>query len=323
MFECMFDNVSKHRPPDNRQGLWQHEAMNSVNSAQAEKLAHGQGFVAALDQSGGSTPKALRLYGIAEDTYSGDEQMFDLVHQMRTRIITSPSFDGRRIIAAILFENTMDRDIEGRPTADYLWNVKNIVPILKVDSGLAPEQDGAQLMKPIPGLATLLGRASSKGVFGTKMRSLITLPGRGLDAVVDQQFEVAGEILATGLVPVIEPEIDIHSPAKAEAEEQLKESIIAGLGRLGDGQQVMLKLTLPETDDLYSDLVHDPRVMRVLALSGGYTRAEACQRLSRNHGVIASFSRALTEGLTVQQSAHEFDKALDTAIAEIATASGT
>jgi fructose-bisphosphate aldolase class I len=296
--------------------------MNAVHSAQAEKLAHGQGFVAALDQSGGSTPKALRLYGITEDAYSG-EQMFDVVHQMRTRIITSPSFDGSRIIATILFEDTMDRDIEGRPTADYLWNVKSIVPILKVDSGLAAEQDGAQLMKPIPGLRTLLQRALAKGIFGTKMRSLITHPGKGLESVVDQQFEVAGEILAAGLVPVIEPEIDIHSPAKAEAEDQLKELIVAGLGRLGDGQQVMLKLTLPEIEDLYRDLVDDPRVMRVLALSGGYTRAEACQRLSRNHGVIASFSRALTEGLTVQQSEHDFDTALDAAIAEIAAASRT
>ena len=297
--------------------------MNAVNSAQAEKLTHGQGFVAALDQSGGSTPKALRLYGIADDAYSGDEQIFDLVHQLRALIITSPSFDGNRIVAAILFENTMDREIDGRPTADYLWDVKNIVPILKVDSGLAAEQDGAQLMKPIPGLATLLGRASAKGIFGTKMRSLISLPGKGLDAVVDQQFEVAREILAAGLVPIIEPEIDIHSTGKAEAEDQLKESILGGLGSLGEGQQVMLKLTLPETDDLYRDLVEHPRVMRVLALSGGYTRAEACRRLSRNHGVIASFSRALTEGLTVQQSEHDFDKALDAAIAEIAAASRT
>ena len=297
--------------------------MDGVNAAQAEKISRGRGFVAALDQSGGSTPKALRLYGIPENAYSGDEQMFDLVHQMRTRIITSPSFDGNRIIAAILFKDTMDRDIDGRPTADYLWNVKNIVPILKVDAGLAPEQDGAQLMKPIPGLGVLLERAVAKGIFGTKMRSLITRPGKGLDAVVGQQFEVAREILAAGLVPVIEPEIDIHSPAKAEAEAQLKESIITGLGSLGEGRQVMLKLTLPETDDLYLDLVDDPRVMRVLALSGGYTRAEACQRLSRNRGVIASFSRALTEGLTIQQSQQEFDKALDTAIAEIAAASST
>lgn len=319
----MFDNASKHRTTDNRQGfgrIWQHQDMDV---RQAEKVRTAQGFVAALDQSGGSTPKALRVYGIAEGAYSGDEQMFDLVHQMRTRIMTSPSFDGDRIIAAILFEDTMDRTIAGRPTVDYLWNVRNIVPILKVDKGLAAEQDGAQLMKPMPDLSDLLHRALDKGIFGTKMRSLITLPGNGLDAVVDQQFAVAGEILDTGLVPIIEPEIDIHSPAKADAEEQLKESIIRGLGTLAEGRQVMLKLTLPETDDLYRDLVDDPRVMRVLALSGGYTRAEACQRLSRNHGVIASFSRALTEGLTAQQSAHEFDTTLDASIAEIAAASRT
>jgi len=297
--------------------------MADMNTEQADKVAHGSGFVAALDQSGGSTPKALRLYGIAENTYSGDEQMFDLVHRMRTRIITSPAFNGDRIIAAILFEDTMDREIDGRPSADYLWNVKKIVPILKVDSGLAAEQDGAQLMKPIPGLDALLQRAAPMGVFGTKMRSLITLPGKGLDAVVDQQFEVAGEILAAGLVPIIEPEVDIHSPAKGAAEEQLKTAIIDRLGALGEGRQVMLKLTLPETDDLYQDLVTDPRVMRVLALSGGYTRAEACQRLSRNHGMIASFSRALTEGLTAQQSDAEFNAMLDASIAEIASASST
>ena len=294
-----------------------------MNPEQVDKVAHGPGFVAALDQSGGSTPKALRLYGLADDAYSGDEQMFDLVHKMRTRIITSPSFNGGRIIAAILFEDTMDRDIGGRPAADYLWSVKNIVPILKVDSGLAAGQDGAQPMKPIPGLDALLSRAAGKGIFGTKMRSLITLPGKGIDAVVDQQFTVAREILAAGLVPIIEPEVDIHSPDKAAAEVQLMSSIIDHLPALDEGQQVMLKLTLPETDDLYSDLVDDPRVMRVLALSGGYTRAEACQRLSRNHGVIASFSRALTEGLTAQQSDHDFDTTLDAAIAEIASASMT
>jgi len=294
-----------------------------MNPEQAEKVAHGPGFVAALDQSGGSTPKALRLYGIAEDAYSGEEQMFDLVHRMRTRIITSPSFDGRRIIAAILFEDTMDRDVDGRPTADYLWRVKNIVPILKVDKGLAAERDGAQLMKPIPGLDALLSRAVDNGVFGTKMRSVIGLPGAGLDAVVDQQFEVARQILAAGLVPIIEPEVDIHSPAKGEAEQQLTAAITGRLGDLTGDQQVMLKLTLPDTDDLYRDLVSHPRVMRVLALSGGYSRAEACQRLSRNHGVIASFSRALTEGLTAQQSDADFDAALDAAIAEIAAASRT
>lgn len=293
-----------------------------MNAEQADKLAHGVGFVAALDQSGGSTPKALRLYGIGEDSYSGDEQMFDLVHRMRTRIITSPSFDGSRILAAILFEDTMDREIEGRPTADYLWNVKNVVPILKVDKGLAADADGAQLIKPIPGLDTLLARASGKGIFGTKMRSVITLPGTGLDAVVAQQFEVAEQILDAGLVPIIEPEVDIHSPAKAAAEDQLKSAVLDHLGRLGT-RQVMLKLTLPDTDDLYADLVTHPGVMRVLALSGGYTRAEACQRLSRNHGMIASFSRALTEGLTASASDHEFDTMLDASIAEIAAASRT
>ncbi|HNP14100.1 MAG TPA: fructose bisphosphate aldolase [Mycobacterium sp.] len=294
-----------------------------MNTEQADKIATGTGFVAALDQSGGSTPKALKLYGIAEDAYSGDEQMFDLVHQMRTRIITSPSFDGDRILAAILFEDTMDRDIEGRATAEYLWDVKKVVPILKVDKGLAAEQDGAQVMKPIAGLDQLLARAVDKGIFGTKMRSVIKLPGAGLDAVVAQQFEVARQILAAGLVPIIEPEVDIHSPRKGDAEDQLKAAIITHLGALGDGRQVMLKLTLPDTDDLYRDLVDDPRVMRVLALSGGYTRAEACERLARNHGVIASFSRALTEGLTAQQSDAEFDKTLDSAIAEIAAASRT
>lgn len=297
--------------------------MKPMNPEQADKVAHGPGFVAALDQSGGSTPKALRLYGIPDDTYSGDAQMFDLVHQMRTRIITSPSFDGGRIIATILFEDTMDRAIDGRPSADYLWSVKNIVPILKVDKGLAAERDGAQLMKPIPGLDDLLSRAAAMGIFGTKMRSLITMPGKGIDAVVDQQFAVAEQILDAGLVPIIEPEVDIHSPDKAAAEEQLTSSIIDHLGTLAEGRQVLLKLTLPETDDLYRDLVDDPRVMRVLALSGGYTRAEACQRLSRNHGVIASFSRALTEGLTAQQSEHEFDTTLDAAITEIAAASRT
>ncbi|NBQ42298.1 MAG: fructose bisphosphate aldolase [Mycobacteriaceae bacterium] len=294
-----------------------------MNTEQAGKIAHGDGFVAALDQSGGSTPGALRLYGVAEDAYSGDAEMFDLVHQMRTRIITSPSFDGDRIIAAILFEDTMDRQIADRPTADYLWDVKRIVPILKVDRGLAPEQDGAQVMKPITALSGLLSRAVDNGIFGTKMRSVIALPGSGLEAVVDQQFAVAGEILDAGLVPIIEPEITIRSPRKAEAEEQLKAALLAHLDRLDGGRQVMLKLTLPDSDDHYRDLVGHPGVMRVLALSGGYTRAEACARLARNHGVVASFSRALTEGLTAQQSDTEFDRVLDAAIAEIAAASRT
>jgi fructose-bisphosphate aldolase class I len=249
--------------------------------------------------------------------------MFDLVHQMRTRIITSPSFGGDRIVAAILFEMTMDREIEGRPTADYLWNVKKVVPILKVDKGLAAEEDGAQVMKPIDGLDELLARAVDKGIFGTKMRSVITLPGGGLEAVVEQQFEVARQILGAGLVPIIEPEVDIHSPVKGAAEEQLKAAILRHLDTLDSKQQVMLKLTLPDTDDLYRELVEHPKVMRVLALSGGYSRTDACERLARNHGVIASFSRALTEGLTAQQSDDEFDKTLDDAITEIAAASRT
>ncbi|MFZ0835673.1 MAG: fructose bisphosphate aldolase [Mycobacterium sp.] len=294
-----------------------------MNAEQNDKMAKGAGFVAALDQSGGSTPKALRLYGIAEDEYSGDEEMFELVHQMRARIITSRSFDGNRVLAAILFENTMDRDIEGRPTADYLWDVKKIVPILKVDKGLADEQDGAKVMKPMPQLDDLLSRAVDKGIFGTKMRSFITLPGKGLDAVVEQQFEVARQILAAGLVPIIEPEVDIKSPQKAEAEEQLKSRLLDGVSGLGTEQAVMLKLTLPEQDNLYAELVEHPKVLRVLALSGGYSRDEACARLARNRGVVASFSRALTEGLTAQQSGQEFDTMLDKSIAEIAAASNT
>jgi fructose-bisphosphate aldolase, class I len=294
-----------------------------VNAEQYDKMAKDAGFVAALDQSGGSTPKALRLYGISEDEYSGDEQMFDLVHEMRTRIITSPSFDGNRILAAILFENTMDREIEDRPTADYLWNEKRVVPILKVDKGLADEEDGAKVMKPMPGLDDLLAHAVDNGIFGTKMRSFITLPGKGLDALVNQQFEVAEQILGHGLIPIIEPEVDIHSPQKAEAEEQLKDGLLDGVNRLGNEQTVMLKLTLPDTDNLYADLVEHPKVLRVLALSGGYSRDEACARLARNHGVIASFSRALTEGLTAQQSDEEFDAMLDKSIAQIAAASAT
>lgn len=294
-----------------------------MNSDQFNKAQRGAGFIAALDQSGGSTPKALKLYGIAEDAYSGDAEMFDLVHQMRTRIITSPSFDGDRILGAILFEDTMDRQIEGRDTADYLWNVKQVVPFLKVDKGLADEQDGAQVMKPIPGLDDLLARARTKGVFGTKMRSVIKLPGAGLQAVVDQQFEVGRQILAAGLVPIIEPEVDIHSPEKAAAEDQLKTALLKGVDSLGDDQFVMLKLTLPDVDDHYRELVEHPKVLRVVALSGGYNREDACDKLAANHGVIASFSRALTEGLTAQQSDEEFDAALDAAITAIAKASNT
>lgn len=294
-----------------------------MSSDQFNKAQRGAGFIAALDQSGGSTPKALKLYGIAEDAYSGDAEMFDEVHQMRTRIITSPSFDGDRILGAILFEDTMDRQIEGRDTADYLWNVKQVVPFLKVDKGLADEKDGAQVMKPIPGLDDLLARARDKGVFGTKMRSVIKLPGAGLQEVVDQQFEVARQILGAGLVPIIEPEVDIHSPEKAKAEDQLKAVLLKGLDSLGNDQFVMLKLTLPDVDNHYRELVEHPKVLRVVALSGGYHREDACEKLSANHGVIASFSRALTEGLTAQQSDEEFNAALDSAITAIAKASNT
>ena len=294
-----------------------------MNDEQLKKAQSGAGFIAALDQSGGSTPKALKLYGIEEDAYSNEAEMFDLIHEMRTRIITSPAFDGDRIMGAILFEQTMDRQIEGRPTADYLWNVKKIVPFLKIDKGLAEEKDGAQTMKPMPGLDELLDRAVANGIFGTKERSVIKLPGAGLQAVVDQQFEVAKQVLAKGLVPIIEPEVDIKSPKKAEAEEQLKAALLAGLDALGDDQKVMLKLTLPDVDNLYKELVDHPKVLRVVALSGGYTREEANERLARNNGVIASFSRALTEGLTAQQSDEEFNKTLDEAIASIAKASAT
>lgn len=294
-----------------------------MNTEQLSKVQRGAGFIAALDQSGGSTPKALKLYGIEEDAYSGDAQMFDLVHEMRTRIITSPSFDGDRILGAILFEDTMDRDVDGRPTADYLWNVKKVVPFLKVDKGLADEQDGAQVMKPIPGLDDLLSRARDKGVFGTKMRSVIKAPGAGLQSVVDQQFEIGKQILAAGLVPIIEPEVDIHSPQKAEAEDQLKAALLASLDALDEGQSVMLKLTLPSADNLYRELVDHPKVVRVVALSGGYDRDEACDKLAANQGVIASFSRALTEGLTAQQSDEEFNATLDAAITAIAKASAT
>ena len=295
-----------------------------MNTEQLEKAKNGSGFIAALDQSGGSTPKALKLYGIEENAYSNDAEMFDLVHQMRTRIITSPVFDGDRIMGAILFEDTMDRTIEDRPTADYLWNVKHVVPFLKVDKGLAAEQQGgAQVMKPIAGLDELLARARDNGVFGTKMRSFIKLPGAGLDAVVEQQFKIGRQIIGAGLVPIIEPEIDIHSPRKAEAEDQLNAALLDHVNKLGDDQVVMLKLTLPDTDNLYKQLVEHPKVLRVVALSGGYSRDEACEKLARNNGVIASFSRALTEGLTAQQSDEKFNATLDAAIAEIAKASST
>ena len=282
-----------------------------MDQQQAEKVKHGNGFIAALDQSGGSTPKALLLYGVGEDAYANDAEMFDRIHEMRSRIITSPSFTGERILGAILFEDTMERQIEGRDTPEYLWSVKGVVPFLKVDKGLADEAHGAQVMRPMPDLDALLRRAVTKGVFGTKMRSVIKLADQaGVAAVVDQQFEVGRQILAAGLVPIIEPEVDIHSPQKAPAEALLKTAILRHLDSLDSDQPVMLKLTLPDEDGFYGELVDHPRVLRVVALSGGYSRAEANERLARNKGVIASFSRALTEGLSAQQSDVEFDAAI-------------
>ena len=289
-----------------------------------DKVANDEGFIAALDQSGGSTPKALKLYGIDEDAYSGDEAMYDLIHEMRSRIITSASFNGDRVLGAILFEMTMDREIEGKGTAEYLWGVKQVVPFLKVDKGLADEVDGTQLMKPMPGLDELCQRAVAKGVFGTKMRSVIkTANEAGITANVAQQFEFGRQILSNGLVPIIEPEVDINSPSKAEAEVLLKARILAELDGISDDQQIMLKLTLPETDGFYAELVAHPKVLRVVALSGGYSREEANARLARNAGIIASFSRALTEGLSAQQSDAEFDGALDASIGSIFEASRT
>lgn len=291
---------------------------------QKAKFRNQPGFIAALDQSGGSTPKALKLYGIPESGYSGEVQMMDLIHAMRTRIITSPAFNGDRVLAAILFENTMDRQIEGRDTAEYLWNVKRVVPILKVDKGLEAEADGVQLMKPMPDLDKLLARAKAKGIFGTKMRSVIKQANpAGIKAIVDQQFAIGRQIIAAGLVPIIEPEVDIHCPDKAAAEALLHDAIKAQLDRLPEGQMVMLKLTIPSKDNLYADLIAHPRVLKVVALSGGYSRHEANERLARQKGMIASFSRALTEGLTAQQSADEFDAALDEAIESIYQASRT
>jgi fructose-bisphosphate aldolase class I len=295
-----------------------------MNQEQVEKVRSGKGFIAALDQSGGSTPKALQLYGVGEDAYGNDEEMYLRMHEMRTRIVTSPSFSGDRILGAILFENTMDRQIEGLDSADYLWSVKGVVPFLKVDKGLADEVDGAQVMKPMPDLGPLLERAVGKNVFGTKMRSVIKLADpAGVGAVVDQQFEVGRQILAAGLVPIIEPEVDIHSPQKAEAEALLKSALVSQLDALAPDQLVMLKLTLPEEDGFYSELVAHPNVLRVVALSGGYSREEANDRLARNKGVVASFSRALTEGLSAGQSDEEFDAALDASIKSIFEASIT
>jgi fructose-bisphosphate aldolase, class I len=295
-----------------------------MNEQHLHKVRFDRGFIAALDQSGGSTPRALELYGVPEDAYSGDDEMFALMHEMRSRIITSPSFNGDRILGAILFENTMDRQIEGRDSAEYLWTVKRVVPFLKVDKGLTGEIDGVQVMKPIPDLDALLARAIGKGLFGTKMRSVIKLANdAGVKSVVDQQFDIGRQILATGLVPIIEPEIDIHSPQKAEAEGLLKAAILEQLGQLDSDQYVMLKLTLPELDDFYAELVEHPNVLRVVALSGGYSRGDANARLVRNHGVTASFSRALTEGLSVQLSDEAFDAKLNESIASIFEASVT
>jgi fructose-bisphosphate aldolase class I len=297
---------------------------HGLNAQQLQKMQTQPGFIAALDQSGGSTPNALRQYGITDGAWSTEEEMFALVHQMRTRLITSPSFTGERLLAAILFENTMDRDIEGRPTADYLWHGKQVVPFVKVDQGLAAEQDGVQLMRPMPALAALLAKAKAQGIFGTKMRSVIKQANAaGIQDVVHQQFEVAAQISAAGLVPIIEPEVDIHCPDKAKAEEVLKAALLEELNDLPAEQLVMLKLTLPEQDDFYAPCVRHPNVVRVVALSGGYTLVEANNRLRRNHGVVASFSRALVEGLTAQQSEAEFNALLDGRMQSIFEASNS
>jgi fructose-bisphosphate aldolase class I len=296
----------------------------STFSDQENRVRTEPGFIAALDQSGGSTPKALMQYGLSESAWSNDDQMFDLVHAMRARLITSPAFDGTRILGAILFEGTMDRDIEGTPTATYLWKKKRVVPFLKIDKGLADLKDGVQLMKPMPGLDALLDRAKAKGVFGTKERSLIKEANPvGVAAVVRQQFEVAKQVLAKGLVPIVEPEVDIKCPDKAKAEELLRKEILTELDRLGPQQRVMLKLTIPEKDNFYRELIGHPKVLKVVALSGGYPRDDANARLARNHGMVASFSRALVEGLVAQQSPKEFDAALDGAIESIFQASMT
>ncbi|NML45431.1 fructose bisphosphate aldolase [Ramlibacter sp. G-1-2-2] len=293
-----------------------------MDPKQHEKVKSARGFIAALDQSGGSTPKALSLYGVEPGSYAGEQQMFDLMHAMRSRIVASPAFGGDRVLGAILFEQTMDREIQGRPSADYLWSVKQVVPFLKVDKGLAEEADGVQRMKPMPALDGLLARAREKGVFGTKMRSVVKhADAKGIADVADQQFAVGRQILAAGLMPIIEPEVDIHATDKEGAERLLKAAILERLDALGPQQQVMLKLTLPSVDDFYADLVRHPQVLRVVALSGGYSREDANRRLARNHGVIASFSRALTEGLAAQQSDAEFDRALDASIAGIYAAS--
>jgi fructose-bisphosphate aldolase, class I len=295
-----------------------------LNQQQLQKMKSHPGFIAALDQSGGSTPKALALYGIKEGAWSNEDEMFAIVHRMRTRMITSPGFNGDRIIGAILFENTMDRDIKGQPAANYLWNVKGVVPFLKVDKGLDAEKEGVQLMKPMSALTALLEKAKSKRIFGTKMRSVIKQANAaGIKDIVNQQFELAAQIIAAGLMPIVEPEVDIHCPEKAKAEGLLKAAILEKLNQLPTGQLVMLKLTLPEQDNFYADLVKHPKVLRVVALSGGYSRDEANNRLRRNHGVVASFSRALAEGLSVQQSVAEFNATVDKSIQSIFEASKT
>jgi fructose-bisphosphate aldolase, class I len=295
-----------------------------TNPQQLKKIQSQAGFIAALDQSGGSTPKALKLYGVPETAYSGEQQMMEKIHEMRARIVTSPSFGGNRILGAILFEATMDGKIGGKPTAQFLWEDKQVVPFLKIDKGLADEKDGVQVMKPMPDLDKLLDRAVKAGIFGTKMRSVIKLPNpAGIEAVVEQQFEIGKRIIAKGLVPIIEPEVDIKSPNKAECEKLLKQSILAQLGKLKPDQKIMLKLTLPSTADFYKDLIQHPNVLRVVALSGGYSRNEANALLAKNHGMTASFSRALTEGLSAQQTDSEFNKTLDDSIGSIFEASKT
>jgi fructose-bisphosphate aldolase class I len=293
-----------------------------MDTLQLQQMRTKPGFVAALDQSGGSTPKALSSYGIKEDAWSTEAEMFALVHQMRTRIITSPSFTGERILGAILFENTMDSDIEGQPSAAYLWNVKRVVPFLKVDQGLEAEKGGVQLMRPMPNLAALLAKAKGKRIFGTKMRSFVKQANAAsIKDIVNQQFEAARQIIAADLVPIIEPEIDIHCPDKAKAEGLLKAALLEKLNELPAGQLVLLKLTLPEQNDFYAECVTHPKVVRVLALSGGYSREEGNNRLRRNHGIVASFSRALVEGLSVQQSDGEYNALLDESIQSIFEAS--
>ncbi|MBK6885568.1 MAG: fructose bisphosphate aldolase [Tetrasphaera sp.] len=295
-----------------------------MNAEQATQMTSGRGFIAALDQSGGSTPKALKLYGLEESAWSNDEEMFDLVHEMRCRIMTSPAFTGDRVIAAILFEMTMERQVEGKDTATYLWEDKHVVPFLKIDKGLADEADGVQLMKPMPDLDSLLERGVAKGIFGTKERSVInSANAAGIQAVVDQQFEVGAQVLSHGLMPILEPEVNIKAADKAECETLLKAALLAGLDSLPEGQQVMFKLTLPSTDGFYGELIAHPKVMRVVALSGGYTRDDANAKLAQNPGMIASFSRALSEGLTAQMTDAEFNSTLDASIQSIYDASIT